>query len=73
MWSTDDTSKSDAPPHIVTKHTNHPIRDILLGTVTGAHWLNDYLVLYYADGHKAVLSIDDEGDIVVSDYEVPEC
>jgi hypothetical protein len=74
MMSTS-ASDDDAPPHVVTKHTTHPVRELLLGTVIGAHCLHDYLVLYYADGHKTAFSIDDEGDIAVADYEVglPEC
>lgn len=68
------TSPSDKPaPHIINKLTEHPLSAVLLGEVVGAHWMGSKFILYYADGHKALFQVDDDGDILVGDYEMKEC
>lgn len=69
------TSPSDPhpTPHIINKLTEHPLSAVLLGEVVGAHWMGSKLILYYADGHKALFQVDDEGDILLGDYEMKEC
>lgn len=66
----EDDEPSHAPAGLITKMTEHPLGLVLLGEVVGAHWLNDSIVLYYADKHKALLSIVND-EIVAVDYEVP--
>lgn len=61
-----------APPGFITKETNHPFSVLLIGGVVGVQWLDDSLILYYEDGHKALIHAT-RGSLIVADYEVPTC
>jgi hypothetical protein len=58
-------------PQIIDKTTQHPLADMLLGQVIGAHWMGSDLVLHYIDGHKVRFEAD--GDILIRDYELSQC
>lgn len=73
MVDTSKTNKGSPAPPIITKETEHPLSVILLGEVVGAAWLGSHLVLYYADGHKTLFQVDDDGDINVQDYQLATC
>lgn len=71
MSSTAATSSAN-PPSLVTKHTEHALRDIVLGQVTGMMWMGDMLVLYYTD-HQTVFKVDEDGEILIAAWEPKTC
>lgn len=60
-------------PGFVDKTSHHPVAQLLLGTVVGVQRINDSMILFYADGHKVRVAIDNDGDIAVGDFQVPMC
>jgi len=73
MMSTSPSEKALRSPHIIDKTTPHPLSVMLLGEVVGAHWMGDALVLYYTDGHKTLVRVNDDGDLTIREHEVPTC
>jgi hypothetical protein len=71
--NTNEKTLDEAPPGLITKESDHPFSAVLLGEVVAIHWLGDACVLYYADNHKAFFKVDQDGDLVIGDYEVPMC
>lgn len=55
---------------VITKHSDHPLSGIILGTVVGMFYLDDSLILYYADGHAAAIRTDDEGNLEIGEHAV---
>lgn len=58
---------------LITKDSDHPLSAVALGEVVGLQFLSNGFLLFYADKHIAKIYIDDEGDLVFSDHEVPSC
>jgi hypothetical protein len=63
----------DAAPRIIDKMTEHPLGILLLGEVVACVYMDNALVLYYADGRKAGFVVDEDGDIQIGDYDVKTC
>lgn len=63
---------TQAPPGFITKETNHPFSCLLIGGVVGVQYYDNSLILYYEDGHKALIHAGKKS-LIIRDYEVPEC
>lgn len=75
MMSTSQSKPYDssfAPPGFITKETNHPFSCLLIGGVVGIQYYDNSLILYYEDGHKALIHAGKKS-LIIRDYEVPEC
>lgn len=74
MSSTVDSSATDTfAQRIINQDSDNPLAFFLLGEVTGVLYLGNSLVLFYADGRKTALAIDEEANIVVGDYDTISC
>lgn len=58
---------------LITQDSDSPLAFYLLGEVTGALYLGSSLILYYADGRKTVITLDEDNDLFVGDIEGHEC
>lgn len=52
-----------------TKRSNHPLAQLLVGSLVGAHFSPTRLTLYYGDGHKVLIEVNDDGDLTVEELE----
>lgn len=55
-----------------TKQSSHPLAQLMVGPVVGVHLTPSRLTLYYGDGHKVRIEVNDDGDLTVEELETKQ-